>query len=153
MMRQGRIYWAAAESHYYSEPKRLERLGYLTSRKEPGRTRQRTHYELTEQGHEALRAWVAEPSTLPRIQHEAVVRLLSSDLADEKVVLKSLQAMRTDIADASARLDTAEAVAKSLPHRERYLGLVHRLGRALLQTHLDWLDEVERELGGPPRRA
>jgi hypothetical protein len=24
---------------------------------------------------------------------------------------------------------------------------VHGLGRAILQTHLDWLDEVERELG------
>ena len=38
MMRQGRIYWAAAESHYYAEPKRLEALGYLRSRKTPGQT-------------------------------------------------------------------------------------------------------------------
>jgi hypothetical protein len=37
MMRQGRVYWTAAESQYYAEPKRLERLGYVTSRKEPGR--------------------------------------------------------------------------------------------------------------------
>ncbi len=39
MMRQGRMYWSAAESHYYAEPKRLEGLGYLVSRKEPGRSR------------------------------------------------------------------------------------------------------------------
>jgi PadR family transcriptional regulator AphA len=148
MMRQGRIYWSAAESHYYAEPKRLEKLGYLTSRKEPGKTRERTHYMLTAKGRGALRAWLAEPATLPRIQHEAIVKLLAADLADDETVLRSLQAMRADIADAFARLDVADAVAATLPHRERYLRLVHTLGRALLDVHARWLDEVERELGG-----
>jgi PadR family transcriptional regulator AphA len=152
MMRQGRVYWTAAESHYYAEPKRLERLGYLTSRKEPGKTRERTHYMLTDKGRKALQAWIAEPSTLPRIQHEAIVKLLAADLVSDEVVLRSLQAMRADIADASARLDVADAVVGTLPHRERYLRLVHRLGRELLETHLRWLDEVERELG-PKKRS
>ncbi|HEY3069218.1 MAG TPA: PadR family transcriptional regulator [Gaiellaceae bacterium] len=145
-VRQGRIYWTAAESHYYAEPKLLAKLGYLAARKEPGRTRERTHYTLTEKGREALRAWVAEPATLPRIQHEAIVKLLAADLVDDRVVLESLQAMRADIADASARLDVAEAVAETLPHRKRYLRLVHGLGRALLETHLRWLEDVERPL-------
>jgi DNA-binding PadR family transcriptional regulator len=150
MMRQGRIYWTAAESHYYAEPKRLAKLGYLAARKEPGRTRERTHYTLTNKGRDALRSWLAEPATLPRIQHEAIVKLLAADLVDDRVVLESLRAMRSDIADAAARLDVAEAVAATLPHRERYLRLVHRLGRALLDAHLHWLDDVERELG--PRK-
>ena len=58
MMRQGRIYESAAESQFYAEPKRLERLGYLRARKEPGRTHARTHYELTSKGLDALRAWM-----------------------------------------------------------------------------------------------
>jgi PadR family transcriptional regulator, regulatory protein AphA len=153
MMRQGRLYWAAAESHYYSEPKRLERLGYLTSRKEPGRTRERTHYMLTGKGRNALRAWIAAPASLPRIQHEAIVKLLAADLADDQTVLRSLEAMRADIADVSARLDVATAVAETLPHRTRYLRLVHRLGRALLEAHARWLDDVERELGQQRKRG
>lgn len=153
MMRQGRIYWSAAESHYYAEPKRLERLGYLASRKEPGKTRERTHYTLTANGRRALRSWVAEPARLPRIQHEAVVKLLAADIVDDATVLESLEAMRADIADVAARLDVAEAVAATLPHRERYLRLVHALGRRILAAHLDWLDDVERELGGERKRA
>jgi len=152
MMRRGRLYWTAAKSHYYAEPKRLERLGYLTSRKEPGKTTERTHYDLTDLGREALCAWIAEPTSLPRIQQEAVVRLLAADLADDESVLASLEAMRLDIADASAQLDEAEALATTLPHRERYVLLVHRLGRALLNAQVAWLDEVERELG-PSSRA
>src|SRR5262245_36518093 len=54
MMRQGRVYQSAAESQYYAEPKRLERLGYLTASKLPGQTHTRTHYELTSKGIDAL---------------------------------------------------------------------------------------------------
>ena len=147
MMRQGRLYWSSAESQWYAEPKRLEKLGYLTSRKEPGKTRERTVYLLTEAGRDALRTWISEPSTLPRIQSEAIVRLLAGDLAEsDEALLGSLEAMRADIVEASANLDIGEAVAATLPHRERYVLLVHKLGRGLLRAHEEWLDDVEREL-------
>ncbi len=104
MMRQGRLYWSSAESQWYAEPKRLEQLGYLTSRKEPGQTRERTVYLLTDAGCNALRAWISEPSALPRIQSEAIVRLLGGDLAEsDDALLASLQAIRADIADVAAR--------------------------------------------------
>ena len=147
MARQGRIYWDAAESQWYAEPKRLERLGYLTSQKQPGRTRARTHYMLTEKGREALAEWMREPARFPRIQHEAVVRLLAADLVGEEAVLESLRGLRTELDDLSARLDAAEAVAPSIESRTPYLLLNHRLARRLVQAHAEWLDEVERELG------
>ena len=152
MMRQGRLYWSSAESQWYAEPKRLEQLGYLTSRKEPGQTRERTVYLLTDAGRDALRTWISEPSALPRIQSEAIVRMLAGDLAEsDEALLASLQAMRDDIADVTARLEVGEAVAATLPHRERYLRLVHQLGRGLLRAHEEWLDSVERELDGTRR--
>ena len=53
MARSGRMLAWAGESQYYTEPKRLARLGYLAARKEPGKTRERTVYTLTERGLEA----------------------------------------------------------------------------------------------------
>jgi PadR family transcriptional regulator, regulatory protein AphA len=50
MMREGAIFWTTSESHYYAEPRRLATLGFLQARTEPGRTRPRTHYELTDAG-------------------------------------------------------------------------------------------------------
>ena len=76
----GRVYWDAAPSQWYAEPKRLAEHGYLEARKAPGRTRERTHYTLTERGREALAEWVRTPATLPRMQNEPVVRLLAADL-------------------------------------------------------------------------
>jgi hypothetical protein len=58
-----------------------------------------------------------------------------------------LKALRDDVIDLLARLDVAEAVAETLPHRRRYLLLNHALARKILQAHLEWLDEVEHVAG------
>lgn len=147
MARQGRIYSPWAESQYYAETKRLEKLGYLVSRKEPGRTRPRTHYELTVKGLEALREWVPQPTPFPKIQNEGIARVLAADLVGEEPVVQSLRALRSEIEDLSSRLDVAEEVAETLPHRQKYLLLNHRLSRALLAAYSQWVDDVERELG------
>jgi PadR family transcriptional regulator, regulatory protein AphA len=146
MARAGRVYWDAAESQWYAEPKRLEALGHLTAHKQPGRTRPRTHYTLTDKGRRALAAWMRTPARFPRIQHDAVVRLLAADIVGEQAVLDSLRALRDEIADIRARLDAAEAVAATIPGRRTYLLLNHRLARHIVQAHADWLDEIEREL-------
>lgn len=153
MARTGRIYWDAAESQFYAEPKRLERLGLLTSHTEPGRTRPRTHYTLTDQGREALVAWMDQPARFPRIQNEPVVRLLAADLVPEHKVLQSLRALREEIAAISAQLDAAEHAAAAVPSRTEYLMLNHQLSRRILQAHAEWLDQVEHKLDSRPHRG
>src|SRR4051812_19888193 len=146
MMRQGRIYESAAESQYYAEPKRLARLGYLDARTEPGRTRARTHYDLTEKGLEALRGWIEMPPEPPRLGAGPILRLLAADLVGEPAVRRSLLTMRADLDDIRGRLDVADGVAHTLPHREKYLRLNHRLVRRVLEAYDTWLDEIEGEL-------
>jgi len=51
-----------------------------------------------------------------------------------------------ELADLNARLDVAEAMAETLPHRRKYLLLNHRLARRIVRAYGEWLDEVEREL-------
>ena len=151
MARRGqRLYWAGAESKIYAEPKRLARLGYLTAEKTPGKTRERTHYRLTEKGVRALQEWLALPSRFPRIQSEAAIRVQASDLVDDPTVLiDSLRSLRTEIAELSALLDESERREPQFPHRRRQLKLLHSLGRRILQAHLEWVEEVEREFCGP----
>jgi DNA-binding PadR family transcriptional regulator len=147
MMRQGRIYESAAESQYYAEPKRLERLGYLEARKQPGRTHERTHYELTERGLDALREWIGGRPEHPRLASDPILRLLAADLVGEAPARESLLRMREDIADLRSRLAEADEAARTLPHREKYLLLNHRLAGRVLDAYEQWLDEIEQELG------
>ena len=148
MARQGRIYSPWAESQYYAETKRLEKLGYLVSRQEPGQTRPKTIYELTDKAREALAEWVPLPTPFPKIQNEGIVRVLAADLVGVEPVVQSLRALRAEIEDVSARIDAGFAAAETLPHRTKYLLLNHRLSRRILAALSQWVDEVEAELDG-----
>ena len=88
MARRGRFLDWAGESQYYVEPKRLARLGYLHARKEPGKTRPRTVYTLTEKGLEALREWAKTPTRFTPLKSELLVRLLVADLVGVAATLQ-----------------------------------------------------------------
>jgi DNA-binding PadR family transcriptional regulator len=148
MVRRGRIVDWAGESRYYVEPKRLAQLGYLETRTEPGRTRPRTVYSLTDKGLTALRDWARTPLALTPIKSEPLLRMLVTDLVGEAPTRAALGTLRADIASLSERIGEMEAGARALPHREKYLLLGASLLRRLLAAHLEWLDEVEQALAG-----
>jgi len=152
MAKQGRILDWAGESQYYVEPKRLAELGYLDAHKEPGRTRERTVYSLTDAGRQALADYARTPVTVTPLKSEPLLRLLICDLVGEEVTREGLVSLRDDVADLRRRLEDAERTAAELPHREKYLLLVNDFLRGLLDLHEHLVDEVERVLPAPRRK-
>src|ERR671938_2061452 len=116
LAQRGRLLAWAGESQYYVEPKRLATLGYLDARTEPGKTRERTVYTLTEKGREALAGYARTPVTVTPLKSDALLRLLICDLVGEEVTRQSLATLRDDIANLRARLDESERRAGELPH-------------------------------------
>ena len=147
MMRRGDVYYAVSPSQVYAEPKRLEHLGYLTVREAPGRTRTRKVYSLTDKGRRAVRDWMSQPAAFPRLQNEALVRVMCADLAGAHRVLDSLRGMRPEIERVLADIAVMEQRAQALPHRQANLGLVNWFGRRWCELLLEWLDEAEGVLG------
>src|ERR671934_1586257 len=117
MARRGRILDWAGESQYYAEPKRLATLGYLDARKEPGKTRERTVYTLTDKGRQALADYARTPMTVTPLKSDALLRLLICDLVGEEVTRNSVATLRDDLADLRGRLDDSERTARRYPHR------------------------------------
>src|SRR5438105_11320335 len=132
MAQRGRILAWAGESQYYVEPKRLAKLAYLDARKEPGKTRERTIYTLTDKGLAALRAWAQTPVRFTPVKSELLLRLLIADLVGEEATRQGIAALRDDLADLLDRLEQSEASAATLPHRRKYLLLVSGFLRRLL---------------------
>src|ERR687898_2761158 len=99
LAKRGRMLAWAGESQYYTEPKRLAKLGYLSSRKEPGKTRERTVYALTEAGLDALREYARTPVSFTPVKSDALLRLLICDLVGEDLTRESIAALRDDLAD------------------------------------------------------
>jgi PadR family transcriptional regulator, regulatory protein AphA len=148
MRERGAMYWAAPRSQWYAEPKRLREAGLLRAEQEPGVTGPRLRYQLTAAGRAALAAWLREPVGLPRIQNEAVVRVMAADLADDPADVRAgLAALRAAIAAEREHVRAGEARAAELPRRERVLRANHRLTHALLDALSAWAGEVEALLG------
>ena len=150
MAKRGRILDWAGESQYYVEPKRLAKLGYLEARKEPGKTRERTVYSLTDKGHDALAAWARTPARFTPVKSDPLLRLLIADLVGEGPTRASLSALRVDIDDLRERVRDTEQGAEELPHRRKYLLMATAHLHKLLDLHLELVDEAERELSAEP---
>src|SRR6201997_4117219 len=136
MAKQGRMLAWAGESQYYTEPKRLAKLGYLSARKERGKTRERTVYTLTDKGLDALRDYARTPVSFTALKSEALIRLLICDLVGEEVTRASIATLRDDIADLESRLAEAEQSAHQLAHRGKDLLLVTTVRGGLPDLHL-----------------
>lgn len=145
MAKHGRFLAWAGESQYYVEPKRLAKLGYLDSRKEPGKTRERTVYTLTEKGLDALRDWVRTPVGFTPFKSDALIRILATDLVGEDLVREGFASLRDDLEDMRARVAETAERAKTLPHREQYLRLGLDFVEGLIRLYEELVDKVERD--------
>ena len=145
MAKQGRFLAWAGESQYYVEPKRLAKLGYLEARKEPGKTRERTVYTLTEKGLEALREWVRTPVHFTPFKSEALLRTLATDLVGEDAVREGFASLHEDLEDMRARVKETAERAKTLPHREKYLNLGLEFVEGLIGLYEELVEKVERD--------
>lgn len=152
MVRQGGpLYWTAAESKVYAEPKRLAELGHLRARTVPGETRPKAFYRLTPKGRRELRAWLRSPARFPRLQDGAHLRLLAGDQIEDREILESLAGLRGHLAGLSELVDEMETGEALLPHKRRNLALTHSLARRLIAAYDGWIDEVAAELGSNRR--
>lgn len=145
MAKRGRFLAWAGESQYYVEPKRLARLGYLEARKEPGKTRERTVYSLTDKGLDALREWVRTPVRYTPFKSDALIRLLATDLVGEDEVREGFAGLGADLEDMRSRVQEAAETAKTLPHREKYLNLGLHFVEGVIDLYEELLASVERD--------
>src|SRR5215467_11709929 len=145
MAKHGRILDWAGESQYYVEPKRLAKLGYLEARKEPGMTRERTVYTLTEKGLDALREWARTPLRFTPFKSEALLRTLATDLVGEDAVREGFATLRDDLEDMRTRVKETAERAKTLPHREKYLNLGLEFIEGLIGLYDELVKKIEQD--------
>jgi DNA-binding PadR family transcriptional regulator len=146
LVRKGRLLAWAGESQYYAEPRRLAGLGYLDARKEPGKTRERTVYTLTDKGVAALREWGQTPLRFSPLKSEAALRLLAADIVGEAATRESFTGLRQDLDELRGRVREMSESAQLLPHRRKYLLLVVAFLERVIEAYEQLISDVEREL-------
>lgn len=69
--------------------------GLATAVRERHSGRSRNRYQITDEGREALRNWLAEPSSPPRIEIEPCLRVLFADQGDHEDALRAIATLRS----------------------------------------------------------
>lgn len=122
MRRSFSYFWPRAERRIYDEPKRLERAGYVSARRESVGRRGRTCWTITPRGRDALRAWLAEPpSEPPTLEFEGMLKVFLAEHAGKAELLDTLARIRASAERRGAELAamSAQVVVDGGPFPER----------------------------------
>jgi DNA-binding PadR family transcriptional regulator len=153
-------YGSPAYSQIYSELKKMEKLGLVTSRDENTGPRNRRLYKITEAGLDAVTKWAREaPVDQPTLKHGPLLRVALGHLADP-ARLKELLQEHVAYADEMHREaakdarwageDPSWAYAKvALQWAERYYAAERELTLTLIKD----LDEAEANFPAAVRGA
>jgi DNA-binding PadR family transcriptional regulator len=149
------FYWSPASSHIYGELRRLERLGYVSSRAaRQDDLRNKRMYRITPQGRETLRDWLRTEPGPTVLKHNAMLRVWLGHLADPDDLRAVVGQHRASVEGllAEARFTDEHATDDS---RWEYPALVIRWSVGYLERELELIDEmlagldrVERTRGG-----
>jgi DNA-binding PadR family transcriptional regulator len=94
-----RYAWPKSERLLYSEPKKLVELRLATSHQEENSGRTRHVYTITAEGREALKEWTGTRTQPPRLEIEALLRLLFADHGSREDLLRALEELESDIGE------------------------------------------------------
>ena len=87
-----RAFWPRAESHVYSEPKKLEANGLVSSVQEKSGGRPRTVYTITDAGRMALNDWLRAPTeSYFTMQYEAMLKFLYAHAGDLETLRNNVE--------------------------------------------------------------
>lgn len=139
-----RHFWAASYGQIYPELARLERQGLLRGRPDPAGGRQRTVYELTDAGLQALKGWLASDAELVfELRDEGMLKLFFSDMGSPEQRISNIRAMRERHERTLAQLCALEDTSAHMPDGPR---LTLELGIGLHRGVIDWCEATERML-------
>jgi DNA-binding PadR family transcriptional regulator len=94
-----RYAWPKSERLLYSEPKKLVELGFASVHREDNGKRSRNVYTITNDGREALSEWTSTRTQPPRLEIEALLRVLFADHGSREDLLGALDEFEADIGE------------------------------------------------------
>ena len=149
-----RYAWPKSERLLYSEPKKLVSLGYAATHTEQTGRRTRNVYMITDQGRQALSAWITTPTAPPQLEAEALLRLLFADHGTVANLMAALDQLDTDTRDLhDSVLDLMNGYLRGqhpFPQRTHLSVLFATFQLELFTLIEDWADFARQEIAGWP---
>jgi DNA-binding PadR family transcriptional regulator len=141
-------HWSGSAGAIYPLLERLEKRGFVASRKTARGDRQHWLYELTKAGRESFLAWLAPPL------EPDLISIAPDPLRTRIYFLGALSAPRRAafLAQARAKLIRHMADLKDATETDEFDRLANRGAIRLARARVAWLEGVQRSLAGAPSR-
>lgn len=146
-------FWPTSLAQVYPELARLEEAGLLVRSDDSHGARSRARYELTEQGEEALLAWLrsSHESSPPQLRYEGMLRSFFADALPKQDQLELLRRQRQLVRNVKEHMFDGDlrAAAKAIDAGEMSFPIV--LGdyaEDMLDFTYEWLGRLEEKLEG-----
>ena len=144
--RSTRFFWAASFAQVYPELAALEQAGYVVGSDEPHGARPRRTYRLTDNGRDALDAWLRS-TRVPDFEQrdEGLLRLFFADALPPEDALRLVRRLRVRAEEVDEAFQ-AEILplARRVPGRFRLI--VAREGADYFAWRAAWFRSLEAEL-------
>jgi DNA-binding PadR family transcriptional regulator len=145
-----RYAWPKSERLLYSEPKKLVGLGYATVAEELQGGRTRNIYTITDEGRAILREWTTARTQPPRLEIEALLRLLFADHGSKSDLLTAFDELESDIGEHHQAIvdlmGTYLHDGHPFPHRTHLSVLFATFQIEIFKTIERWIDFARNEI-------
>jgi DNA-binding PadR family transcriptional regulator len=133
-----RFFWAAGYGQIYPELGRLSEAGLIKGHADPGSSRKRIEFTLTDAGRAELERWLAEPSRIQETRDESLLKIFFSSASGPETTRAALEAKRDHHRRIAGELREIETT-KADPHAGPQTAL--RFGIALNDFIADWCEK------------
>jgi PadR family transcriptional regulator, regulatory protein AphA len=139
-------FWPRAERKLYDEPKQLAERGWASATEKFTGKRRSREYTITEQGRDALRAWLAEPAAPRSTEFEGMVKVFFADAGDLEALRSTLHRIAEEAQARARELGAFAAGPLGFPHRQHLSALTLALGLDQELAVLRWARWAEEQV-------
>ena len=138
-----RFFWAAGDGQVYPQLRKLTELGLIDRQRQAQGEREKNVYNLTDQGHLALREWLTSPAApMWELRDEGLLKVFFAGELPIEQLCERIEVMRDTHQRAIEQLHEIEPIARVHPSAL----LTQRHGLALHQAAVQWCEQTIDQL-------
>ena len=139
-------FWNVSYGRLYPTLKELQSEGLIVSQTEKQQGKpDRIVYSITESGEDTLAEWIQEPSGLPKIRNELLLKILfgyTVPVAASVVQLEAQRKANEILLEKYAQYKNMVHKETDEPHQQKYFLLTIRNGELMAEARIKWCDEA-----------
>ncbi len=134
-------------SQLYNEPKKLAKLGLVTTKTETRQGRERTVYHIAPEGQAYLTQWLTQPGEPAKLEFKSLLKFYLTGSDDPQALRDRIEEIKQqtlqEVRDTHAQISRFTSQGVILKEVAINAALTSRFGITQIRGRLNWIEEME----------